>query len=78
MNPVMLPVYIIAIVVGIPVISGTVTKIVKIIYADREEVRKRSRDYDNEAVLRMETDIRDLRRRVENLETILLELDRRK
>ncbi len=78
MNPIMLPVYIVAIVVGIPVISGSVTKIVKTIYADREAERNRNRNYESETIKEMEAVLKDLRKRVENLETILLDLDNRR
>ena len=78
MNPIMLPVYIVAIVIGIPVISGSVTKIVKMIYADREAERNRSRSGENQTIIEMEAVLKDLRKRVENLETILLDLDNRR
>ena len=48
------------------------------IYADREAQRHRSRDYTDDSLKKMEAELRDLRRRVENLETILLDLDNRR
>ena len=78
MNPMMMPVYIVAIVVGIPVISGTITKIVKIHYANRDRERESSRDNEVEALKEIQAGLKDLRGRVENLETILLELDNRR
>ena len=78
MNPIMLPVYIVAIVIGIPVVSGTVTKIVKIIYTNREQERHLNREADDETLKEIETGLKDLRKRVENLETILVDLDNRR
>ena len=74
----MLPVYIVAIVVGIPVISSAVTKIVRIYYANRAEERSANSETEVEALKDIQAGLGDLKRRVENLETILLDLDSRR
>lgn len=78
MNPVMLPVYIVAIVIGIPVISRTILKITKIHYASKEQERNFACDTEIEALREIQTGLGDLKRRVENLETILLDLENRR
>lgn len=78
MNPVMLPVYIVAIVVGLPVISRTVLRIVKIHYESKEQERDFAGGEEIEALRDIQSGLSDLKKRVESLETILLDLENRR
>lgn len=77
-NPMMLPIYIVGIVVGIPVICGTITKIMKLHYAQRDSDRQSSQDHEMEALREIQLGMRELKRRVENLETVLLDRENRR
>ncbi len=68
-SPYSVPIVVVAIVVGLPVISSTIKSIAKIRYADN------GREKEREAAHRSEID--ELRRRIENLETIVLDLERK-
>ncbi len=70
-------VWIVAIAVGIPVLSATVTRLMKLYYADRERERAMGLGEEAEALDDIQTGLRDLKKRVANLETILLDLERR-
>jgi len=70
-------VWIVAIVIGIPVVSGTITRIAKLHYRSMEQQQAANRDTEVEALSDIQAGLRDLKKRVENLETILLDLDRR-
>ena len=69
LSPYSVPIVVVAIVVGLPVISSTIKSIARMRYADNGKVKER------EAAFRNEID--ELRRRVENLETIILDLERK-
>ena len=64
-----MPIVIVAIVVGLPIIMSTIKSIAKMRYAGNE------RDKERDAACRSEMD--ELRRRIENLETIVIELERK-
>lgn len=70
-------VWIVAIAVGIPVISGTVTRLTKLYYANKEKERAMGLGEEAAALDDMQAGLRDLKKRVANLETILLDLERR-
>ena len=70
-------VWIVAISVGIPVLSGTVTRLMKLYYANREKERAMGLGEESEALDEIQAGLRDLKKRVGNLETILLDLERR-
>jgi len=74
----MTAVWIVAISVGIPVLSGTITRIAKLYYANREKEREISRSAESESLNDIQAGMLELKRRVENLETILLDLERRR
>jgi len=74
----MTAVWIVAIAVGIPVMSGTITRITKLYYSNREKEREISRSAESESLNDIQADMLELKRRVENLETIILDLDSRK
>ncbi len=74
----MTAVWIVAIAVGIPVVSGTVTKLAKLHYAQKEKDREAYLRQENEDLGDIQTGMRDLKRRIANLETILLDLENRK
>ncbi len=68
-SPYSVPIVIVAIVVGLPIIMSTVKSIFKMRYAGRALSNEQ-----NEA---HKAEINELRRRIENLETIVLELERK-
>jgi len=68
-SPYSVPIVIVSIVVGLPIIMSTIKSIFKMRYEGR------GKDREQEAAYRAE--IGELRRRVENLETIVLELERK-
>ena len=68
MSPFSIPILIVAIVVGLPVISSTVVKLAKM----RQDESRSGAEV--ESALRAE--IEALRKRVENLETIVLNLEK--
>lgn len=70
-------VWIVAIAVGIPVLSGTITRITKLYYTNREKERELNRSAEAEALGDIQAGVKDLKRRVANLETILLDLENR-
>ncbi|OQY31314.1 MAG: hypothetical protein B6241_14335 [Spirochaetaceae bacterium 4572_59] len=70
MNPVMLPVYIVAIVIGLPVISRTILRIVKIHYTSKEQKRDFVSGEEIEVLRDIQTGLSGLKKRVENLETM--------
>jgi len=74
----MTAVWIVAIAVGIPVLSGTITRIAKLYYTNRDKEREISRNAESESLNDIQAGMAELRKRVENLETILLDLDRRR
>lgn len=67
-SPFSIPIVIVAIVVGLPILSSTVVKLAKM----RQEESRAGSDVEN--ALRLE--IEALRKRVENLETIVLNLEK--
>jgi hypothetical protein len=70
-------VWIVAIAVGIPVLSGTITRITKLYYANRDKERELNRSEEAEALGDIQAGMIELKRRVANLETILLDLENR-
>lgn len=70
-------VWIVAIAVGIPVLSGTITRITKLYYTNKEKERNMNLSEEAEALGDIQTSMNDLKRRVANLETILLDLESR-
>ena len=70
-------VWIVAIAVGIPVLSGTITRITKLYYANKEKERNMNLSEEAEALGDIQASMNDLKRRVANLETILLDLENR-
>ncbi|MBF9018046.1 MULTISPECIES: hypothetical protein [unclassified Oceanispirochaeta] len=70
-------VWIVAIAVGIPVLSGTITRITKLYYTNKEKERNINLSEEAEALGDIQTSMNDLKRRVANLETILLDLENR-
>lgn len=70
-------VWIVAIAVGIPVLSGTITRITKLYYTNKEKERNMNLSEEAEALGDIQTSMNDLKRRVANLETILLDLENR-
>lgn len=73
----MTAVWIVAIAVGIPVLSGTITRIAKLHYTNRDKEREMNRSEEAEALGDIQTGMKELKRRVANLETILLDLENR-
>jgi predicted nucleic acid-binding Zn-ribbon protein len=70
-------VWIVAIAVGIPVLSGTITRITKLYYTNKEKERNMNLSEEAEALGDIQASMNDLKRRVANLETILLDLENR-
>jgi hypothetical protein len=70
-------VWIVAIAVGIPVLSGTITRITKLYYANRDKEREISRGAESDSLEDIQAGIKELKRRVGNLETILLDQENR-
>ena len=70
-------VWIVAIAIGIPVLSGTITRIAKLYYTNRDKEREISRSKEAEALGDIQASMNDLKGRVANLETILLDLENR-
>ncbi|MDC7235150.1 MAG: hypothetical protein PQJ58_18090 [Spirochaetales bacterium] len=70
-------VWIVAIAVGIPVLSGTVTRISKLYFANKEKERSMNISAESEALEDIQAGMRDLKRRIANLESILLEYERK-
>lgn len=74
----MTAVWIVAIAVGIPVVSGTISKIAKMYFKQQEQERAWAQDAEMEALSEIQAGLGDLKRRVENLETILLDMENRR
>ncbi|QEN08406.1 hypothetical protein EXM22_10575 [Oceanispirochaeta crateris] len=70
-------VWIVAVAVGIPVISGTIIRLMKLYYVNKEKEREIRRRDESESLDDISSGMKELKRRVENLETILLDLENR-
>ena len=74
----MTAVWIVAIAVGVPVLSGTITRIAKMYFKQRELERAYKQDAEMEALSDIQAGLGDLKGRVENLETILMDRENRR
>lgn len=70
-------VWIVAIAVGLPVLSTTTIGISRMYFKHKEKERDALKGAESDSLGVMQSELSALRRRVENLEAILLDLDRR-
>jgi hypothetical protein len=69
---------IVAICVGIPVLCGTITRIAKLYFKQQEQQRVYAKDAEAEFLGDVQVELVELRKRVENLETILVDHENRR
>ncbi len=74
----MTAVWIVALAVGIPVLSNTFTRLAKLHYAQKEKDRDTRAQGESEALREIQAEMDGLKRRIANLESILLDLDNRR
>ena len=65
-------------IVAIVVLSGTITRIARMYFKQQEQERASAQDTELEALREIRTGLGELKRRVENLETILLDWEHRR